>query len=301
MKWRGRRVSGNIEDRRGAGGGLGGLLGGTRMRLPGGRASGGGVVALVIIVVVAMLLGVDPGQLLDGTLGGGGISTSTPSAPSQASGSGEDGMRQFVGVVLADTEDYWTQAFKGSGVDYVKPTVVLFSGRSPSACGLADAATGPFYCPSDSKVYIDLSFYDRLRQQFGAGGDFAEAYVLAHEVGHHVQNLTGLLASFSKARTQMSETEANGVSVRIELQADCYAGVWATYERQQGLLDPGDIEEALNAASRIGDDTLQKRAQGYAVPDSFTHGTSAQRVRWFRKGQQSGDPNACDTFSVATL
>jgi hypothetical protein len=301
MKWRGRKQSSNIEDRRGQRGGLGGGLGmpgGSRMRIPGGRASGGSVVALIIIVVVALALGVDPSQLLSGSLENDG----TPSSSSTTTGAGgTDEMRQFVGVVVAETETYWTKAFDGSGVTYEKPTVVLFSGQSPSGCGLADAATGPFYCPSDRKVYIDLSFFEELRRQFGASGDFAEAYVLAHEIGHHVQNLTGVLPAFNRARAQISETEVNAYSVRVELQADCYAGVWAAYVGQEGLLEPGDIEEALNAASKIGDDTLQKRSQGFAVPDSFTHGTSAQRVKWFRIGQESGDPAACDTIGAETL
>ena len=293
MKWRGRRQSANIEDRRGRSGGFGGSP--TRLRV--GKAGGGSVLALVIIVVVALMLGVDPSQLLNGTLdSGGGYAPSGTSATTSAGQ--DDEMKRFVSVVIADTETYWTEAFKGSSVAYQKPKVVLFSGRSPSGCGLADAATGPFYCPADSKVYIDLSFYDQLKRQFGAGGDFAEAYVLAHEIGHHVQNLTGLLPYFNEQRSKLSAADANALSVRVELQADCYAGVWAAYEKQQGLLDPGDIEEALNAAAKIGDDTLQKRANGFAVPDSFTHGSSAQRVKWFRIGQESGDPNACDTFNV---
>lgn len=290
MKWQGRRQSANIEDRRGS-------SGGRRIRLPVGKASGGSVLALAVIVIVALMLGVDPGQLLNGTLDTGASSTQFETSATTTAGQ-DDEMKRFVSVVIADTETYWTEAFKGSGVSYQQPKVVLFSGRSPSACGLADAATGPFYCPADSRVYIDLSFYDQLRTRFGAGGDFAQAYVLAHEIGHHVQNLTGLLPSFNEQRARLSAADANALSVRVELQADCYAGVWAAYVKQQGLLDPGDIEEALNAASSIGDDTLQNRTTGFAVPDSFTHGTSAQRVKWFRIGQQSGDPNSCDTFNL---
>jgi len=308
MKWRGRDTSRNIEDRRGGGnfGGMGGPGGpgrGPRLRIPGGRAGGGvgGLVAIVILFLLAGALGIDPMQLLGGTVGDGSLTGGYGQTQTRAPTSADDPTTQFVGVVVADTETYWTEVFKQNNRSYEKPVVVLFSGQSPSGCGLASAATGPFYCPGDHKVYIDLSFYDQLRRQFGASGDFAEAYVLAHEVGHHVQNLIGTLPAFDKARRTLSKRDANAYSVRIELQADCYAGAWAAFEKQQGLLDPGDIEEALNAASKIGDDTLEKRSQGYAVPDSFTHGTSAQRVKWFRTGQESGDPGACDTFGATDL
>ncbi|RYE38048.1 MAG: neutral zinc metallopeptidase, partial [Hyphomicrobiales bacterium] len=210
---------------------------------------------------------------------------------------GQDELVDFVGVVVKETEDLWTEVFASAGEDYPEPPVVLFSGQTNSGCGVADARTGPFYCPVDSKVYIDLSFYDELHRKFGAPGDFAQAYVLAHEVGHHVQNLTGVLPEFNRRRQSMSEEQANAYSVRVELQADCYAGVWANYAGQKNLLDSGDIEEALNAAEQIGDDTLQKRMQGYAVPKTFNHGTSEQRQTWFARGYKSGDPNDCDTFS----
>lgn len=308
MKWRGRRQSSNIEDRRGqSSGGFGGSYGGgQRMRIPVGRVRGGGIGGIVLIVVLffgAMALGLDPIALLNGTVepsnSGSGYTQTTNPGPTRTQA--HDDMTRFVSVVVGDTETFWSKIFANNGKTYVPPKVVLFSGTSPSGCGQANAATGPFYCPTDRKVYIDLSFYDALRQKFGAGGDFAEAYVLAHEIGHHIQNLTGVLPAFNKARLGMTKTEANAYSVRVELQADCYAGVWAHYEGTKGYLDPGDIEEALNAASKIGDDTLQKQAQGYVVPDSFTHGTSAERVRWFRTGQQSGNPGACDTFSAKTL
>jgi len=201
-------------------------------------------------------------------------------------------------VVVKETEDLWTEVFQASGgQDYPEPTVVLFNGAVNTGCGAADSSTGPFYCPGDQKVYIDLSFYDQLRDQFGAPGDFAQAYVLAHEVGHHIQNITGVLPEFNQRRAAMSQEEANAYSVRVELQADCYAGIWASYAGQADLLDNGDIEEALNAAEQIGDDTLQKRMQGFAVPKTFNHGTSAQRKTWFERGYTSGNPSDCGTFS----
>jgi predicted metalloprotease len=199
--------------------------------------------------------------------------------------------------VVKETEDLWTGVFRASGETYPAPKVVLFSNQVDTACGAADSSTGPFYCPGDEKVYIDLSFYDQLREQFGAPGDFAQAYVLAHEVGHHIQNITGVLPEFNQRRQSMSQEEANAYSVRVELQADCYAGVWANYAGQEDLLDNGDVEEALNAANQIGDDTLQKRMQGFAVPKTFNHGTSAQRKTWFERGYTSGNPADCDTFS----
>ncbi|HEY8595815.1 MAG TPA: neutral zinc metallopeptidase [Devosiaceae bacterium] len=297
MRWRGRERSSNIEDRRSAGGGFGrmGGMGGAGPRIRIGRGGGIGGLALVLgIVVVSMMLGIDPSQILSGDLSGlrtgGTIARPAPSA-------GDDELAAFVSVVVKDTEDTWGAVFSQNSLTYTPPKVVLFSGTTSAACGVASASTGPFYCPADRKVYIDLSFYDQLRRQFGAPGDFAEAYVLAHEIGHHVQNLIGVLPAFNKARAGMSKTEANAYSVRVELQADCYAGVWAHSANAEGLLEKGDLEEALNAASRIGDDTLQKQAQGYAVPDSFTHGTSAQRVKWFRVGYANGNPGACDTFS----
>lgn len=309
MKWRGRGGSRNIEDRRGQGGrgfggrGFGGRGGGGRgFRIPVGRGGGGlgGLILVVVLIFGAMIFGFDPVALLNGQV----VPTSStqdransPSGQNQSS----DEMTRFVGVVVGDTERYWRDVFARNGRQYSEPNVVLFTGRSPSGCGLADAATGPFYCPTDEKIYIDLSFYDQLRRQFGAGGDFAEAYVLAHEVGHHVQNLTGVLPAFNKARARMSKTEANAYSVRVELQADCYAGTWAAYEGNKGYLERGDIEEALNAATKIGDDALQKKSQGYVVPDSFTHGSAAQRSSWFKRGYDSGDWAACDTFSASQI
>ncbi|MBU1336127.1 MAG: zinc metallopeptidase [Alphaproteobacteria bacterium] len=307
MKWRGRQQSSNIEDRRGqGGGGLGGLGGssfgrGGGFRLPtgGGGGSRGGIGSLIGIVVVLGIIWFATGQNpIDILTGGSSTSGSSASSSGQLPTTGEEAeLRDFVGVVVKETEDLWTEVFQASGEDYPEPTVVLFTGAVDTACGAADSSAGPFYCPGDSRVYIDLSFYDQLHQQFGAPGDFAQAYVLAHEVGHHIQNITGVLPEFNQRRASMSQEEANAYSVRVELQADCYAGVWANYAGQEDLLDSGDIEEALNAASQIGDDTLQKRMQGFAVPKTFNHGTSAQRKTWFERGYTSGNPGDCDTFS----
>lgn len=302
MKWRGRERSSNIEDRRGQTGGLGGLGGpslgrGGGIRIPTGGGSRGGIGGVIGIIVVLGIIWMVTGQNpLDSLSGGSGTTTSSASSR-QLPTEGQDELVDFVGVVVKETEDLWTEVFAASGEDYPEPPVVIFSGQTNSGCGVADARTGPFYCPVDSKVYIDLSFYDELHRKFGAPGDFAQAYVLAHEVGHHVQNLTGVLPEFNRRRQSMSQEQANAYSVRVELQADCYAGVWANYAGQQNLLDSGDIEEALNAAEQIGDDTLQKRMQGYAVPKTFNHGTSAQRQDWFARGYKSGNPNDCDTFS----
>ena len=293
MLWRGGRRSDNVEDRRGAGGLGGGGFGG------GGRMGGGGVkiggVGLVVIVLVGMFFGVDPSALLSGLEGGGGGTgyqqdASTAGAPPQ-----DDESAQFVSAVLADTEDTWSEIFKQGGATYRAPHLVLFSDRINSACGMAGAAMGPFYCPADSKVYIDLTFYDELRQRFRAPGDFAQAYVIAHEVGHHVQHLLGITDKVGNA------SGADSDSVRVELQADCFAGVWAYHADQRGKIETGDVDEALTAATAIGDDRLQEESQGTVVPDSFTHGTSAQRVRWFKKGMESGDVNACDTFTAKAL
>ncbi|SMQ70242.1 hypothetical protein SAMN06295905_1845 [Devosia lucknowensis] len=307
MKWQGRQRSSNIEDRRGAGGGrlgglggLGGLGRGGGIRIPtgGGGGSRGGISSLIGIVVVLGIIwfatGINPIDILSGS------SSSAPASnvsSRELPAEGEDQLADFVAVVVKETEDLWSEQFAAIGEDYPEPNVVLFTDAVNTACGAADASVGPFYCPGDQKVYIDLSFYDQLHQQFGAPGDFAQAYVLAHEVGHHVQNLTGVLSEFNQRRQSMSQEEANAYSVRVELQADCYAGVWANYAGQQNLLDNGDIEEALNAANQIGDDTLQKRMQGFAVPKTFNHGTSAQRQSWFERGYRSGDPGDCDTFS----
>jgi predicted metalloprotease len=306
MKWRGREQSSNIEDRRGQrSGGLGGLGGnpfgrGGGIRIPtGGGGSRGGMGSLIGVVVVLglvwVLTGTNPIDILTGSNSSG---PSSASSSSQLPTSGQQAeLRDFVGVVVKETEDLWSGVFEASGQNYPEPTVVLFTSAVNTACGAADASTGPFYCPGDQKVYIDLSFYDQLREQFGAPGDFAQAYVLAHEVGHHIQNITGVLPEFNRRRAAMSQEQANAYSVRVELQADCYAGVWANYAGQEDLLDNGDIEEALNAAEQIGDDTLQKRMQGFAVPKTFNHGTSAQRKAWFERGYASGNPGDCDTFS----
>jgi predicted metalloprotease len=208
-----------------------------------------------------------------------------------------DEMRQFVATVLAETEDVWNGIFQANGLTYQEPQLTLFDGQIRSACGFASSASGPFYCPADKKVYLDTSFFRQLSQQFGASGDFADAYVIAHEVGHHVQNLIGVLPKFNQMRQRMSESEANHMSMQVELQADCFAGVWGHYTAQKGILEEGDLEEALNAAQQIGDDTLQKRTQGYVVPETFNHGTSAQRQKWFARGYQSGKLSDCDTFN----
>ena len=300
MRWRGRRESNNVQDMRGQGGGFGGGLGrGGGIRLPVGRGGGGFSISTLIILVVLFFAlracGIDPLEMLaggGGVPGGGGqITQSEQGAPAS------DEMKQFVGVVLAETEDVWNGIFQSQGLVYEEPTLTLFSGGVRSACGFASAAAGPFYCPADRKVYLDTSFFNQLARQFGAAGDFAQAYVIAHEVGHHVQNLTGILPKFNQMRQQMSETEANQMSMRVELQADCFAGVWGHFTDKKGLLDEGDIEEALNAAQQIGDDTLQKRSQGYVVPESFNHGTSQQRQTWFARGFKSGRLSDCDTFN----
>lgn len=306
MKWRGRERSSNIEDRRGrAGGGLGGLGGlggmgrGGGIRIPSGGGSRGGIGGVIGIVVVLGILWLVTGQNPLDMLTDGQSSAPSTASSRQLPAEGQDELADFVGVVIKETEDLWGEVFAASGSDYPEPRVVLFTNQVDTACGMADSGVGPFYCPGDSRVYIDLSFYDQLHRQFGAPGDFAQAYVLAHEVGHHVQNLTGVLPEFNRRRQAMSATEANAYSVRVELQADCYAGVWANYAGQQNLLEAGDFEEALNAANQIGDDTLQKRMQGFAVPKTFNHGTSAQRKAWFERGFRTGNPADCDTFSAS--
>jgi len=304
MRWKGRRQSSNVEDRRGdgggfgTGGGTGGFGRGGRMRIPVGRSvGGGGISGIVILVIVFFALracGIDPLEILAQMEDGGGTRVATRSADQ-----GSDEMAQFAGVVLAETEDVWHGIFEANGATYREPTMVLFSGGVRSACGFASAASGPFYCPGDSKLYLDLDFFGELDRRFGASGDFAQAYVIAHEVGHHVQNLIGVLPEFNRQRRTMSEVEANRMSVRVELQADCFAGVWAHFTEQKGLLESGDIDEALNAANQIGDDTLQRNSQGYVVPDSFNHGTSAQRREWFGRGLEGGRLDDCDTFNTA--
>ncbi len=281
MRWRNRRQSSNIFDRRGAGG----RGGGVRM------AGGVGGLGLVAFVVIALLLGVDPTALL-----------APSSGPAPMSTAGQDDLRDFAAVVLADTEDVWQARFAAEGGAYEPVPIVLYTARTRSGCGLADSAIGPFYCPGDQRIYLDLSFFDQLERGLGARGDFARAYVIAHEVGHHVQDQLGILAAIDRRMAGLPEAEANALSVRLELQADCLAGIWAQdAEAQLGVLEPGDIEEALGAAGRIGDDVLQQRAQGYVVPDSFTHGTAQQRIKWFRRGYESDDLRDCDTFSAGVL
>ncbi|CEG21567.1 Putative neutral zinc metallopeptidase [Planococcus massiliensis] len=282
MKWRGRRASGNVEDRRGSGGG-------------GKLVAGGGIGGLLIVLLVAFLGG-DPGAVLDG-LGSGGTQTNEPYVETEQ----EAELSDFVAVVLADTETVWTQVFEEEGMEYVEPTLVLFDGSVNSACGTAGAAVGPFYCPGDQKLYIDLSFYEELQNQFQAPGDFAMAYVIAHEVGHHVQNLLGVMKEVQPLRNQLSEEEYNKLQVKLELQADYYAGVWAHHAQGMDLLEEGDLDEALTAASAVGDDTIQKRSRGYVVPESFTHGTSEQRKTWFYKGFKAGNLEAGDTFNAKGL
>ncbi len=283
MRWRDRRQSVNVEDRRGMS--------------RGGMAVGGGLGA-VVLAVLALLFGGDPRQVLDQASrepGAGAPQQQRPTNPE------EEELTQFVKVVLAETEDVWNEQFRRAGEQYREPRLVLFTEQVESACGVAGAAIGPFYCSGDERVYIDLSFYRELRSRFQAPGDFAQAYVIAHEVGHHVQHLLGTSGKVHQMQQRMSEREANQLSVRLELQADFYAGVWAHYAQRKGLLEAGDIEEALNAATAIGDDRLQQQGQGYVVPDSFTHGTSAQRVRWFRRGLETGDIRQGDTFSARSL
>ena len=271
----------NIEDRRGR-------------RVSRGIAGGG--IGTLVIILLALFFGIDPRMLLQGNV----EETNLPQAPapqSQQPG-GEDEMRQFVAKVLGSTERTWSEIFKAAGRTYQKPTLVLFSDAVESACGFAQAAAGPFFCGEDQKVYIDLSFYRDLRQRFQAPGDFAQAYVIAHEIGHHVQNLLGIMRKVQSLQSRSGEREANALSVRLELQADCLAGIWANYaHRERNILEEGDIEEGLNAAAQIGDDRMQKRARGYVVPEGFTHGSAQQRVQWFRRGIQSGDFKQCDTFS----
>lgn len=292
MRWEGNRESENVEDRRGEGGGGGGFS------IGGGTVGIGGV---VIAVLASLFFGVDPGTVLSLLSGGSPANHVQQQAPAKAPPASDQTAR-FVSTVLADTEDTWGQIFRASGSDYRQPRLVLFSGQTPTACGMGQTATGPFYCPGDQKVYIDLTFFRLMKQRFHVAGEFAQAYVIAHEVGHHVQNLMGIMQQVDRARRGGSEREANALSVRLELQADCFAGVWAkNADQARSILEQGDVDTALNAATAIGDDTLQKQAQGYVVPDSFTHGTSAQRVKWFKRGLESGKVNACNTFQAKQL
>jgi len=276
MKWQGRKGSDNIEDRRG---------------MSRGRMAVGGGIGTIVIALVIMLLGGDPSQVIN-TLGGG---TETEQFTSTAA---EEELFEFVKVVLKETENVWGKIFSESDKAYREPTLVFFRGEVESACGFASSASGPFYCPADEKVYIDLGFCDQLKSRFGAYGDFAVAYVIAHEIGHHVQNLLGILEQLQSERSRLSEKEANRLTVRLELQADFLAGMWAHYaDKMENILEDGDIEEAMNAAAAVGDDNLQMKYQGRIVPDAFTHGTSAQRKEWFRKGWESGDFEKGDTFN----
>lgn len=312
MRWRGRRQSGNIEDQRDASprGGFSFPRRGGGFRLPGRRGGGlrmggkrGGIggLGLIAVVVLMLIFGIDPSILLQGLSGNNG-GQFAPRQQTRQSSKKMDNLAKFVSVVLADTEDTWHPQFRLLNRSYKEPKLVLFSNVVRSACGTAQSATGPFYCPGDQKVYIDLSFFQEMKTKFDAPGDFAQAYVIAHEVGHHVQTLLGVSEQVQQAKRNTSRIKANAIQVRMELQADCLAGVWANNtETAKHILEAGDIDEALNAATAIGDDRLQRRAQGHVSPDSFTHGTSAQRVRWFKRGFKSGRLNDCDTFKAAKL
>jgi hypothetical protein len=276
------RASGNVEDRRGMG-----------------MAAGGLGIGGIVIAIIAAFLGFDPGQVLNTVQE---VQQASPKAQQHGpEGAPADTMGQFVSKVLGSTEDVWGTLFQKSGKQYRQPKLVLYTGAVRSACGLGQSAMGPFYCPNDEQLYIDLAFYDDLRKRFRAPGDFAQAYVIAHEVGHHVQKLTGSFSKMENAQGRMSKAQYNQLSVRMELQADCYAGVWGHNAHDKNMIDPSDVEEALTAASAIGDDRLQKQTQGMVVPESFTHGSSAQRMRWFKRGMDSGNPGDCDTFSANVL
>mgnify|MGYP001767646012 CR=1 FL=1 len=281
MRWKDQERSTNVEDRRG---------------MPAKRGIIGGGIGTVILVLVGLYFGVDPSMLMQS------VNQGSPPSVEQQQPPASDEMSQFVSVVLADTEKTWHEIFSRSGKTYEEPKLVLFTGAVDSACGFAQAAMGPFYCPGDQKVYIDLSFYEDMKARFQAPGDFAQAYVIAHEVGHHVQNLLGILGKTHETMQRVSKSEANRLSVKLELQADCFAGVWGYHaDTARNILESGDLEEALGAASAIGDDRIMKQSSGTIVPDAFTHGTSEQRVRWFRRGFESGDPGRCDTFREANL
>jgi predicted metalloprotease len=285
MRWKSGRKSSNIEDRRG-------------VRISGKTVAGGGLTTIVL-VLVAMYFGIDPGVVMQNANPNQGTEERVEQVTLSAA---EKELTDFVAVVLADTEDTWHAIFQQGGAQYREPKLVLFRGTVQSACGFAGAAMGPFYCPADERLYIDLSFYQDLRDRFKAPGDFAQAYVIAHEIGHHVQTLLGISQQVNEQRSRLPGKEANGLLVRQELQADCFAGIWAFHaDRTRQILESGDIEEGLAAANAIGDDMLQRQSQGYVVPDSFTHGTSAQRVRWFRKGLEAGDIGTCDTFQARDL
>ncbi len=282
MKWKGRRKSANVDDRRGRGGGR--------------RVAVGGGLGSIILIILVLIFGGNPEQLMQQ------MQTNAPASQQYEGTAEENELADFIAVVLADTEDVWNQVFQRNGKTYREPGLVIFTGSDVSACGSASAATGPFYCPADEKIYIDLSFFYELRDRFDAPGDFAMAYVIAHEVGHHVQNLLGVSRQVQSMRGQVSRAQYNELSVRLELQADFYAGIWANYgDKMSNFLEAGDIAEAIGAANAIGDDRLQKQSQGYVVPDSFTHGTSEQRKRWFTKGYQTGDLSQGNTFEAENL
>lgn len=291
MKWEGNRESDNVEDRRDGGGGGSPIFGGRSI----------GIGTIVVALVGGWVLGINPLTILGMLSGGGSPAQVQPQAPAQRPPA-DDKMARFVSTVLADTEDVWQEVFRQGGGKYQDPRLVLFRGATPTACGTGQAAMGPFYCPGDQKVYIDLGFYETLKNRLGAPGDFAQAYVIAHEVGHHVQNQLGISAKVDQMRGRVSKAEYNALSVRLELQADCFAGVWAHHaQAARQILEKGDVEEAMNAAAKIGDDALQRANGGAVVPESFTHGTSAQRQRWFNNGLQNGDVKACDTFASRSL
>jgi predicted metalloprotease len=325
MRWRGERESENVEDRRDEGGGFGFPLPGGGVGFPsGGAGQGGGIGILGILILLGLMyfFGVDPSVILQGGAPGGDESgfpdirlpqsrpdTTNFPVPGEAGpqiqhpqSTSDDDLKQFVAVVLADTEDVWGNLFKQYGASYNDPKLVLFTGGVRSACGMAMSAMGPFYCPSDEKVYIDLSFYKELKDRFHAPGDAAQAYVIAHEIGHHVQKLLGIMDQVEAARQRMSEQQGRALQVRVELQADCFAGIWANKAQEtKNIFEPGDIDQALAAASAIGDDRIQKQTRGYVVPDSFTHGSSSQRALWFRRGYETGSLQQCDTFNAKDL
>jgi uncharacterized protein len=291
MRWEGNRESDNVEDRRGEGGGGGFGIGG----------GGLGIGAIVIALVGGAIFGINPLTILSMLSGGGGPAPVQQQAPAHAPPA-DDKSAKFVSIVLADTEDVWGQVFQQNGATYHRPKLVLFRGAIGTGCGTGQSAMGPFYCPADQKVYIDLGFYDTLRNRLGAPGEFAQAYVIAHEVGHHVQDELGITRKVDGMRSRISQSQANALSVRVELQADCFAGVWAQHSQQsKHWLDPGDIEAAMNAAAKIGDDTLQKSAGRAVVPETFTHGSSAQRQKWFNAGYEGGAVKSCDTFNARNL
>jgi len=294
MRWEGNRESDNVEDRRDEGG-----FGGGGGPVFGGRSIGIGTI--VVALLGSWLLGLNPLTVLSLLTGGGAPPAQVQTAPAHRPPA-DDRMAKFVSTVLADTEDVWRDVFSSGGAPYQQPKLVLFRGATRTGCGAGQAAMGPFYCPADRKVYIDLGFYETLKNQLGAPGDFAQAYVIAHEVGHHVQNLLGVSAQMDQMRGRVSEAEYNRLSVRLELQADCFAGVWAHHaQNARQILEQGDVEEAMNAAARIGDDALQRAGGGAVVPESFTHGSSVQRQRWFHAGLQSGSMKSCDTFRARNL